>query len=72
MYIFLTFSRIKTANGRMDLYFSDYINIATGRMYWDSDWAYEFIVSGTVLILPLGVYNEAAAGHMGLYFYGLY
>ena len=34
----------------------------------DSHWAYEFIISGTILILPLGLYNEATTGHMGSHF----
>ena len=35
-------------------------------MYLDSHWAHEFIASGTVLILPLGVYNQAVTGRMGI------
>ena len=37
-----------------------FIEIATGRM--------SFIISGTALILPLGVCDETATGRAGLYF----
>ena len=44
MYIFLDLSGIETATGRagLHLYYLGYINIATGRTYRDSHWAYEF------------------------------
>ena len=48
------------------------IEIATGRMYGDSHWAYEFIFLETALILPLGVYIETAIGSIGLHLLGQY
>ena len=47
--------------GRMYMLFNfSGIEIATGRM--------SFIISGTALILPLGVCDETATGCVGLYF----
>ena len=33
----------------------DCIDIASGRVYWDSHWACRFVFTGTVLMLPLGI-----------------
>ena len=68
MYIFLSSSVIETAAGRMvlHLYYYDYVNIATGHLYQDSHWAYEFYnFSDRNAVMPLGVYNKTSTGCMG-------
>ena len=41
MYMLFNLSGIEIVTGLIGLYFQDYINIATGRVYSDSHWAYE-------------------------------
>ena len=72
MYIFLNFSGTDTATGRMGLYLYqyDYINIATGRMYWDNHWAYEF--NSFRDLNTTGRIQKTVTGRMGSLFQGLY